>query len=60
MLLIIYQLTYEWASLMAWSRYGNVFGGMASAGGGALGADVLPTGADGRPSNPARDCNLQG
>lgn len=43
-----------------WTVYGNLFGGMAQGGGGALGVDVLPIGPDGRPSNPARDSNLQG
>jgi len=38
----------------------DVFGGFASAGGGALGIDVLPIDANtGRASNPARDSSLQ-
>ena len=38
----------------------NFFGGFASAGGGALGIDVLPVDkVTGRASNPARDSSLQ-
>jgi hypothetical protein len=43
-----------------WTVWGNFFGGFASAGGGSLGPDVLPVGADGRPSNAGRDSQLQG
>jgi hypothetical protein len=47
--------------VLFWTVWNNFFGGFASAGGGALGMDVLPTDkSTGRPSNPARDSGLQG
>ena len=47
--------------VLFWTIWNNLFGGFASAGGGALGIDVLPVDpATGRTKNPARDQGLQG
>lgn len=38
--------------VILWTCYNSATGAIAQGGGGALGVDVLPTGKDGRPSNP--------
>eukprot|EP01051_Picozoa_sp_SAG22_P016071 SAG22_NODE_2201_length_2844_cov_1.754098_1_plen_741_part_00 len=44
----------------AWTVSDSLTGSIASASGGALGMDCLPTGPDGRPKNAGRDQALQG